>query len=172
MILLAAAASAHFTQDPTFWVGLALAALLLIFWKMGVHRTLGKSLDDRSAAIKTELDEARRLKDEAQKLLEEYKAKRDEADNEAKIILDNAQRDAEALAVETRRSLKETIERRTKLAEEKIARAEAQAVSEVRATAVDAAVAAAETIVGAKTTGVQGTSLIDQGIRDLKKHLN
>ncbi len=172
MILLAAAPGAHFTQDPTFWVGLAFVTLLLIFWKMGVHRTVTKSLDDRGAAIKTELDEARRLKEEAQKLLEEYKAKRGEADNEAKVILDNAKRDAEALAVETRRSLNESIVRRTKLAEEKIARAEAQAISEVRATAVDAAVAAAAKIVGAKSGGAQGANLIDQGIRDLKKHLN
>ncbi len=108
MTLLAAAAGAHWSQDPTVWVALALGVLLLAFWKMGVPGMLTKALDDRGAAIKNELDQARRLKDEAQKLLDEYKAKRNEADNEAKSILDNAKRDAEALAADTRRVLKES----------------------------------------------------------------
>lgn len=170
--MLAAAAGDPLWKDPTFWVGLALFVLLFAFWKMGVPGMLTKALDERSAAIKNELDEARRLKEEAQKLLDEYKAKRQEADKEAQSILEAARRDAEALAAETRRSLKETLERRTKIAEEKIARAEAQAVSEVRATAVDAAIAASEKIVAARSSGTAAGNLIDQSIRELKKHLN
>ena len=169
MPLLAAAAGQPYWTDPTFWVGVALAVLLAAALWMGVPAMLAKTLDDRAAAIKSELDEAKRLKEEAQKLLEDYKGKHAEAENEAKAILDAAKREAEALAAETRKSLKETLERRTKLAEEKIARAEAQAIGEVRAAAVDAAIAAAEKLVGEKA---QGAALIDQSIKDLGSRLN
>ena len=73
---------------------------------------------------------------------------------------------------ETRASLKDTLERRTKQAEDKIARAEAQAVDEVRAAAIDVALAAAEKILREKTAGSGGASLIDQSISDLKGRLN
>ncbi len=130
--MMLAVAGEPFWMNPTFWVGVAFAILLGLMLRAKVLAMITKALDDRAVAIKTEIDEARRLREEAEKLLADYQKKHADAENEAKAIIDNARREAEALAAETRRSLKEGLERRTKVAEDKIARAEAQAVGEVR----------------------------------------
>ncbi len=158
--------------EPVFWVMIAFLGFiaLLIYYK--VPGLITRSLDARADAIRNELDEARRLRDEAQSLLADYQRKSREAENEAKAILDQAKRESEALASETRRNLTESVERRTKLAEEKIARAEAQAVSEVRASAVESAIAAAEKILKARATGQAASTLIESSIRDLENKLN
>lgn len=171
MVLLAVEGE-PFWMNPTFWVGVAFVILLGFMIRAKVPAMITKALDDRAAAIKAELDEAKRLREEAEKLLADYKRKRTEAESEAKAIIDNAKREAEALAAETRRGLKEGLERRTKVAEDKIARAEAQAVSEVRSTAVDVAMAAAEKLLAEKSGGAAGAPLIDQAIRDLRTRLN
>ncbi|MGZ5850418.1 MAG: F0F1 ATP synthase subunit B family protein, partial [Methyloceanibacter sp.] len=93
-------------------------------------------------------------------------------EEEAKSILEQAKRESEALAAETRKSLTESVERRTRLAEDKIARAEAQALAEVRASAVDSAIAAAEKILKSRTTGKTASALIETSIRDLEGKLN
>jgi F-type H+-transporting ATPase subunit b len=155
-----------------FWV---LAAFLifagLLIW-FGVPGIVGKMLDERAEAIRKELDEARKLREDAQALLSDYQKKAREAESEAKGIIDAAKREAETLATEARKSLVETIERRSKLAEEKIARAEAQAISEVRATAVETALAAAENILKSRVPGATGDALIEDAIRGLKGKLN
>jgi F-type H+-transporting ATPase subunit b len=158
--------------DPVFWVMIAFFAFfaLLIYYK--VPGMVGKSLDTRAEAIRHELDEARRLRDEAQSLLNDYQRKSRQAEEETKSILDQAKRESEALAAETRRSLAESVERRTKLAEEKIARAEAQALAEVRASAVDGAIAAAEKIMKVRATGKTANALVESSIRDLEGKLN
>jgi F-type H+-transporting ATPase subunit b len=169
MMLLAA--NAPFWDNPVFWVGVAFAILIAFALRQGVAGSIGKALDDHSANIASEIAEARRLREEAQALLDDSKRKHAGAEQEAAAIVANAKQEAEALASETRRQLKESVERRTKMAEEKIARAEAQAVAEVRTASVDLAVAAAEKIM-AGSAGSVGGSLIDQGIRDLKGRLN
>ena len=158
--------------DPVFWVMIAFFAFfaLLIYYK--VPAMLGKSLDARAEAIRHELDEARRLRDEAQSLLNDYQRKNRQAEEEAKSILEQAKRESDALAAETRKSLTESVERRTRLAEEKISRAEAQAVAEVRASAVDSAITAAEKILKSRTTGQTANALIESSIRDLDGKLN
>jgi F-type H+-transporting ATPase subunit b len=158
--------------DPVFWVMIAFFAFfaLLIYYK--VPGMVGKSLDARAEAIRHELDEARRLRDEAQSLLNDYQRKSRQAEEEAKSIIEQAKRESEALASETRRALTESVERRTKLAEDKIARAEAQALAEVRASAVDGAIAAAEKILKARTTGKTANALVESSIRDLDRKLN
>ena len=159
-------------HNPEYWVLLAFLIFVGFAWKANAHGLIGKALDDRADAIRSELDEARRLREEAQALLADYQRKQRDAEGEAKAIIDTAKREAETLATETRKQLAEQIERRTKLAEEKIARAEAQAISEVRATAVDGALVAAHKILSAKASGALGTTLIDDSIRDLKSKLN
>ena len=159
-------------QMAEFWVGVAFVAFLLILVYYGVPKLIGKALDDRAEAIRKELDEARRLREEAQSLLSDYQRKHRNVATETEAIVDLARREAEALAHETRVGLKESLERRTKMAEEKIARAEAQALDEVRASAIDVAVAAAERILREKMAGAGGAVLIDQSIRDLKGRLN
>jgi F-type H+-transporting ATPase subunit b len=160
------------TQMAEFWVAIAFAAFVLILLYYKVPRLIAKSLDDRAEAIRKELDEARRLREEAQSLLADYQKKHRNVGQEADAILDQARREAEAFANETRVSLKDTLERRTQQAEDKIARAETQAVDEVRAAAIDLAMAAAEKILREKTAGAGGASIIDQSIRDLKGRLN
>lgn len=158
--------------DSVFWVGVAFLGFvgLLLYYK--VPAFISKALDSRADAIRNELDEARRLRDEAQALLADYQRKSREAENEAQAILEQAKRESEALAAETRKNLAESVERRTKLAEEKIARAEAQALSEVRASAVESAIAAAEKILKGRATGATANALVDASIRDLDSKLN
>ena len=155
-----------------FWVAVAFVAFLAILVYYKVPKLLAKALDDRADAIRKELDEARRLREEAQTLLADYQKRHRNVGQEAEAIVDLARREADAFAHETRASLKDALERRTKLAEDKIARAEAQAVDEVRAAAVELAIVAAEKILREKAAGASGTALIDQGIRDLKGRLN
>jgi F-type H+-transporting ATPase subunit b len=155
-----------------FWVAVSFLAFFAVLLKLGVPALIGKALDERAEAIRKELDQARRLREEAQDLLTEYQQKRKQADDEAKAIVEQARREAEAMKVQSERSLKESLERRSKLAEDKIARAEAQALGEVRATAVAAATAAAETVLKSKLQGDAGTALVDEAIRDLKGRLN
>jgi F-type H+-transporting ATPase subunit b len=155
-----------------FWVAVAFVAFVAILVYYKVPKLIAKALDDRAEAIRKELDEARRLREEAQALLADYQKKHRNVGREAEAIVDLARREAEAFAHETRAALNDTLERRTRLAEEKIARAEAQAVDEVRASAIDVAVAAAEKILREKMAGSGGATLIDQSIRHLEGRLN
>lgn len=159
-------------KTAEFWVLISFLAFMGLLWKMGVPGMFAKALDDRGEAIRKELDEARRLREDAQKLLNEYQQKQRQAEDEAKAIVADAQREVEAMKVESARSLAEQIERRSKLAEEKIARAEAQAIAEVRSTAVELASSAAEEVLRQRTTGATGSTLVDQAIRDLRGKLN
>ena len=159
-------------RTAEFWVAVSFVAFLAVLAYYKVPALIAKALDDRAAAIRKELDEARRLREEAQNLLNDYQKKHRNAGQEAEAITEQARRDAEAYAKETRAALAETLERRTRQAEEKIARAEAQAVDDVRAAAVDTALAAAERILREKASGAAGAALIDEGIRSLKGRLN
>jgi F-type H+-transporting ATPase subunit b len=159
-------------QMAEFWVAVAFVAFVLILLYYKVPALIAKTLDDRATAIRKELDEARRLREEAQDLLADYQRKHRNAGQEAESIVEQARREAEAFASETRKSLAEAVERRRKQAEDRIARAEAQAVEDVRAAAVDMAVAAAEKILREKAAGAGGAALIDESIRTLKTRLN
>jgi F-type H+-transporting ATPase subunit b len=159
-------------RSAEFWVAVAFVVFLGVLAYYQVPALIAKALDDRAAAIRKELDEARRLRDEAQDILNDYQKKHRNAGQEADAIIEQARHEAEAYAHETRAALTETLERRTRQAEEKIARAEAQAVDEVRAAAVDAALAAAERILREQASGTTGAALIDDSIRGLKGRLN
>lgn len=158
-----------FTAD--FWVLVSFLLFFAVLFYFGVPKLITGALDDRADKIRSELDDARRLREEAQQLLADYQRKAREADEEAKIIIDQAKREAEALAEETRKATAESLERRTKLAEDKIARAETQAVQDVRRTAVNAAIEAAETILRDKVSGNTADKLIDDALSDLKGKL-
>jgi F-type H+-transporting ATPase subunit b len=162
----------HILMEAETWVAVAFVIFLGILAYVGVHRTILNTLDKRSARIKTELDEARQLRDEAKKLLAEYQNKKGEAEREAEAILAGAKADAERLAAEADVKLADFIARRTKMAETKIGQAEAQAVADVRAAAAEAAVAAAEKVLTQATTGKIADALVTQGIADVQKKLN
>jgi len=158
--------------DPETWVALAFITFVAGLGYIGVHRMLAKSLDDRAARIKAELDEARKLKDEAAALLADYQRKRQQAESEAQEIISGAKAEAERLAVEAKVKIEEFVTRRTKMAETKIAQAEAQAAADVRSAAAEAAVAAAERILSQETKGKLASELIAKGIEDVRKKLN
>jgi F-type H+-transporting ATPase subunit b len=151
-------------------VGLLLMVGLLIWF--GAPATIGKMLDQRSAAIAAELDEAKRLNAEAAILLTEYKQKAAGAEAEAAAILKGAQAEAERFAADSRMALAAQIERRAKAAQDKIAQAEAAALAEIRALAADAAVSGAEKLIAARMDAAKASSLISAGIKDLGEKLN
>ena len=159
-------------EDPEFWVLIAFVIFLGVLVRFGVPKMALSALDDRSARIKQALDEAQRLRSEAQAVLTQYQQKRAEAEKEAQAIIVSARVEAERLAGEAKGKVEEFVARRTKMAESKIAQAEAQALADVRAAAADAAVAAAEKILVQTTHGATAESLVAKGISDLKAKLN
>jgi F-type H+-transporting ATPase subunit b len=158
--------------EPEFWVAVAFVILMGVFVYFGVHRTVLKALDHRSERIKAELDDARRLKEEAAKLLAEYKTRRATAEREAQDIIASAKADAERIAAETKAKMEDFVARRTKTAENKIALAEAQALADVRAAAADAAVTAASRILSQTVTGQVAEDLMAKGISEVREKLN
>ncbi len=159
-------------HSAEFWVYSSFFVFLAILIYLKVPGMIAGMLDKRADAIREELDEARRLREEAQSVLAEYERKQRDAEEEAAEIVALAKKEAKALAAETRERLKETLERRTKIAEEKIARAEEQASNEVRAMAVDVAIDVARNIIDKKMTPAASTKLIDKNIEELKTRLN
>ena len=158
--------------DPETWVAIAFVVLMGVFAWLGVHRTMLTALDHRSERIKAELDDARRLKDEAAKLLADYQARRASAEREAQEIVTNARSEAERIAAEAKARMEDFVARRTKTAENKIALAEAQAVADVRAAAAEAAVAAASTVLSQSVKGSVADDLLAKGIAEVKAKLN
>jgi len=162
----------EFIFEPEFWVAVSFFLFVALVLYLGVHKKIAAALDARAALIAKELDEARRLRDEAEKVLADYRRKQGEAVTETKNIVDLAVREAEALAAETRKWVKEHFDRRMKLAEDKIARAEQDAVREVRSVAVDAAVAAAQSLIAKNLTADRAGKLVSESIDTLKSKLN
>jgi F-type H+-transporting ATPase subunit b len=158
--------------EAELWVAIAFAIFVGILIYVGVPKLITNSLDDRAKRIKAELDEARRLKEEAQGLLAEYQRKQQQAEGEAQAIIESAKAEAERIAAEAKTKMEEFVVRRTKMAETKIAQAEAQAVADVRAAAAEAAVTAAETILTQSVKGKVADDLIAKGISDVKAKLN
>lgn len=158
--------------DAEFWVAIAFVLFVAGLGYIGVHRMIGKSLDERAGRIKAELDEAKKLKEEAAALLAEYQRKRGEAETEAQEIIAGAQAEAERMAADAKTKMEEFVARRTKMAETKIAQAETQAAADVRAAAADAAVAAAATVLSQEAKGNLAADLIAKGIEDVRKKLN
>jgi F-type H+-transporting ATPase subunit b len=157
---------------PETWVAIAFVCFLGLLAYLGVHRKLIDSLDQRQARIKGELDEAKRLRDEAQALLADFERKGRAAENEAAAIIASAKAEAERLAAEAKSRMEEFVARRTKMAETKIAQAEAQALADVRSAAADVAAAAAEKILSAAAKGKVAADLLARGIEDVKKKFN
>jgi F-type H+-transporting ATPase subunit b len=158
--------------EPEFWVAIAFVILMGVFAYFGAHRTVLQSLDHRRDRIKAELDDARRLKDEAAKLLAEYKARHASAEREAQDIVASAKADAERIASEAKTKLEDFVARRTKTAESKIALAEAQAIADVRSAAANAAVAAASRILSQSVKGSVADDLLAKGITEVREKLN
>jgi F-type H+-transporting ATPase subunit b len=158
--------------NAEFWVAVAFVVFLGALVYLGAHEVMVKFIDQRRDRIKAELDEALRLKEEAQALLAQYQRKQREAEQEAAAIIAGATAEAERMMVEAKAKLEEFVARRNNMAETKIAQAEAQALADVRAASAEAAVAAAEKILTQIVKGEVADRLIVKGIDDVKTKLN
>lgn len=163
-------------MDPTslasLWAFIALLIFLGIVVYMKVPGAIARSLDQRAAQIAAELEQAKSLREEAQQLLAEYQRKRQEAENEAASILSSAEKEAAQLREEARAKSEDYVARRTALAEQKIRQAEADAINEVRSSAVDIAVAAAERLMADKVDAKAAGDLFKSSLAELKGRLN
>lgn len=159
-------------MDATFWAFISLVIFLAIVVYLKVPGMMGKSLDERAGRISNELEEARRLREEAQQLLAEYQRKRREAEQEAGEIVAAAKREASHLVEEAHKKTEDYVARRTALAEQKIAQAERDAVTEVRSSAVDIAVEAARAVLAGKVDAKADAGLFKASVQELKGKLN
>ncbi|MBN9072137.1 MAG: F0F1 ATP synthase subunit B [Rhizobiales bacterium] len=160
------------TSLATFWAMVALIIFLAITVYFKVPGWISRALDERAAKIAGELEEARRLREEAKALLAEYQSKRKEAEKEAAEIVEAAKREASSLAEEAHKRTEEYVARRTTMAEQKIGQAEREAVNEVRATAVDIAVEAARKLLGTKVDAGTNAALFASSLDQVKSRLN
>ena len=158
--------------DPETWVAIAFVILMVLFGYLGVFKKVTTALDHRADRIKAELDDATRLKQEAAKVLADYKARSATAEREAADIIANAKSEAERIATEAKAKMEDFVARRTKTAESKIALAEAQALADVRAAAAEAAVQAASTILSQSVKGQVADDLLAKSISEVRQKLN
>lgn len=162
----------EFFAEAESWVLVAFILFVALLVYLKVPAMVTGMLDERAAKIAKDLDEARKLRQEAQALLDSYKSKRTEAEREAAAIVAQAKSDAEEYAEEARRKLSESVERRTRQAEQKIAQAQASAIKDVRNLATDIAVAAAASLSADAVKGAKGAALIEESIAAVKGRLN
>ena len=158
-------------HDPELAVAVAFVIAIVLVSRR-VWQTLAEMLDARAAKIKVELDEAQKLKDDAQKTLGQFQRKQRDALQEAEAIVAHAREEAARLAERANRELEAAIERRQRLAVEKIALAEAKALAEVRGAAVYIAMGAARRVIAERLGDAQGQALVDRAIAELPQRLN
>jgi F-type H+-transporting ATPase subunit b len=159
-------------QEAENWVAIGFFIFLCLLAYLGAHRKIIDSTDRRRGRIKAELDEAVRLRQEAQALLTEFERKGREAESEAAAMVASAEAEAKRLAAEAKARMEDFVMRRTKMVEAKIAQAEAGALADVRAAAADAAVAAAGKILASTAKGKVADDLLKQSIEDVKQKIN
>jgi len=158
-------------RDPEIWVAVAFVIFVVLTAKP-IGRAIAKGLDGRAAKIKAQLDEARALRDEAERLLAEHQRKQIAAVKEAEGILARTREEAERVRREAAANLEAAFGRREKMAMDKIAQAEAQAVADVRNHAVDIAMAAAAKLLKEGIDSGKGDDLIDSAIKELDRKLH
>lgn len=161
----------HILSAPETWVAVAFVIFVILVWKPA-QKALLSGLDARAARIEKELSEAARLREEAQALLAQYQRKHRDAMREADEIITHAREEADRLAQQAARDLETSLKRREELAMQRIAQAEQQATADVRAAAVDVAIAATERLLKDKLDGAKGDALIDQAIKELPAKLH
>ena len=159
-------------NDSHFVVALSFFLFIGLLAYLGVHKFLIKALDDRSDRIRDELDEARRLREEAQATFAEFERRSREVQSLADEIVAHAKVESEKAAVIARAELAASIERRMKSANEQIAMAEANAVREVKDKAVQVAIAAAAEVMASRMTDQKASALIDDAIRNVGEKLH
>ena len=158
-------------HEPEFWILVATVVFVALVWKPGRRWLLG-ALDARAERIREELETARNLRDEAQRLLAEHLQKQSGAAAEAEAILAHARAEAERIVAQAARDLEDTVQRRRRLAEERIAQEEAKALAEIRAITVDVAISAAGKVIASRLNEQRGAAMIDTAIAALPQQLH
>jgi F-type H+-transporting ATPase subunit b len=161
----------HLFTEPEFWVLLAVVLFVVGVWKPARQWIIG-ALDARAMRIRDELDAARRLREEAQQLLAANQKREAEAAAEAEAIIAHARAEGERVAAQAAHDLEQTLERRQRLAEERIAQEQAKALAEIRAVAVDVAISAARQVITAELDQTRGAAMIDAAIQALPQQLH
>ncbi|MEZ5810695.1 MAG: F0F1 ATP synthase subunit B [Rhizobiaceae bacterium] len=160
------------TSLASVWALVALIIFLGVVLYFKVPAMVGKSLDDRADKIRNELEEARKLREDAQQLLAEYQRRRKEAEKEASDMVAAARHEADIIVADAKQKTEDYVARRTALAEQKIAQAERDAVNEVRSDAVEIAVAAAGRLLEAKIDDKAADALFKSSLAEVKSRLN
>ncbi len=160
-----------FYENPEFWVAIAFLLVVAFVFRPAVKAITG-TLDARAATIRTQIEEARKLREDAQALLADYQRKQRDAMAEAEKIISQARADAARLKVEAEKDLENAISRRQQQALERIAQTEAQAIASVRNTAVDVALAAAEKLIQTSLDPAKKQALADKAIAELPARMN
>ena len=158
-------------HNPEFWVALVFVGVVILFYKP-MMKTVGANLDARAAKIRQQIEEARKLREDAQALLSEYQRKSRDAMAEAEKIIASARTEAARLKAEAEADLENSVKRRQEQAVERIAQSEAQALAQVRNTAVDVALAAAEKLIKETLDPAKKQALADKAIAELPQRLN
>jgi F-type H+-transporting ATPase subunit b len=160
----------HIFADPEFWVLVAVIVFIAAVWKPAKKMLIG-ALDDRATRIREELEAARNLREEAERLLAAYQLKQRDAGAEAEAIVAHAKIEAERLGAQLAKNLEDMLQRRRRLAEERIAQEEAKALAEIRAVTVDVAISAARRVIAAELGERRGAAMIDAAIAALPHQL-
>jgi F-type H+-transporting ATPase subunit b len=161
----------EFFSNPENWVALGFLAFIALVGKRA-YAFIGTSLDKRSEAIKANLDEAVRLREEAQALLAKYQRQQRDAETEAKNIIERAKAEAESLAQDAVDAIEASVKRRSELAMDRIGQAEAKALKQVRETAIDMAIGGAERLIIDGLDEAKADQMVDDAIKDLGKKLH
>jgi F-type H+-transporting ATPase subunit b len=169
---LAASGPFFSLHNSNFVVLLAFLLFIGVLLYFKVPTLIGGMLDKRAQGIKSDLDEARALREEAQALLASYERKQKEVQAQADRIVEQARASAAAAADQAKEDMKLSIERRLKAADEQIASAEASAIREVRDRAITIAVAAAREVIAKEMTAAQGDKLIEDAIGAVQTKLH
>jgi F-type H+-transporting ATPase subunit b len=159
-------------KETDFWEWLGLLAVIAIFFYQRVPAFIANALDRRAQAIAKELESVKRLREEAETVLINYRERAESAEHEAATILNETRAETDRFTAEARAQMQAQIERRARQAQERIAQAEANAMAEIRALAADAAVAAARKLIVARLGEQKAASLIIQSITELPSKLN
>jgi F-type H+-transporting ATPase subunit b len=158
--------------EAEFWVGVGLLIFLgIVILIAKAPQKIGAALDDQAAAIQANLDEAARIREEAQRLLDTLKVERAEAEVHAREMLAQAQAEAKRLEADAKAKLEESLTRRQQVAERKIATAEMQATADVKAAAAEIAAQAAETVLAKRLAGATTDPLVDAAIGQIATKL-
>ena len=161
----------HLFAEAEFWVLLAVVLFIIGVWKPAARWITG-ALDARAARIRDELEAARRLREEAQQLLAANQKREADAAAEVEAIITHARAEAERITAQAARDLEQTLERRRRLAEERIAQEQAKALAEIRSVAVDVAISAARQVITAELDQTRGAAMIDAAIEALPRQLH